>query len=291
MNVRGAILGQEALASPPPPGGPASRKLMAFPWPLHRLSPDVPAARRRRWPGAHIAIWTAVLAGLAFFLTAQLQSKPASPPVTAEYPRHVAAATIQRLEEEQAYLKGRISELRSQIARQQQQAAAARSSLREISQALESQRLAAGMVPLKGPGLRIVTDDTTLKSLPPNEDPNKYIVHEYELRDILNLLWRAGAEAVAINGERIVANTSIYCVGTTIMINNTRMSPPYELLVLGDPTALEAALSDPGALRSFKEAVKRYGLVFQISKQKEVTVPAYNGGFNIKYAQTGAERR
>ena len=52
---------------------------------------------------------------------------------------------------------------------------------------------------------------------------------------MLNLLWLAGAEAVSLNGERVVATTSIYCVGSTILVNDTRLSPPYEFLAIGDP--------------------------------------------------------
>ena len=48
-----------------------------------------------------------------------------------------------------------------------------------------------------------------------------FIIHEYELRDIVNLLWMAGSDAIAINDERLVSNSSIYCVGSTVMVGET----------------------------------------------------------------------
>ena len=69
---------------------------------------------------------------------------------------------------------------------------------------------------------------------PLGDDAANYLIHDFELRDVASLLWLAGAEAVAINDERLVASTSIYCVGSTIIVNNTRLSPPYEIRALGN---------------------------------------------------------
>ncbi len=228
-----------------------------------------------------------VAMALGMLFVAQLQSTPRQQAATPETRREMTARTIQRLEQEQAELKKQITELRAQVAAQQQSAASAKTTLAEINQELERQKVLAGMVALRGRGLKVVLDDSAANKIPATDDPSLYIVHEYQLRDVLNLLWLAGAEAVSLNGERIVATTSIYCVGSTILVNDTRLSPPYEFLAIGDPAALEAAVNDPANLQALKSRVKSYGLQFSVSRAGQVLVPAYTGSFDVKHAVLG----
>lgn len=239
------------------------------------------------WQGIRLSRQGLLLAllGLALgaLVTANLQTKPRAPVTREEYPRQIAASTIGRLEAEQTELKRAIANLRRAIAERQEQAVAAKSTLAGLSQELEQQKSAAGMTALKGPGLRVVLDDTASKTIPAGDDPSFYIVHEYQLRDVVNVLWGAGAEAIAINNERLVTTSSIYCVGSTILVNNTRLSNPYELAVIGDPQALDEALNNPNNLKSLKTRVKVYGLQFKWPRLRELTVPAYNGSLVLKY--------
>lgn len=226
----------------------------------------------------------AVLAlALGLFFTAQFQSEPAKRAASSESRGEVAAATIKRLEQEQAELKKAIAEQRAAVASQQQTAASDKSALAEINRELERQKILAGMVPLKGRGVKVVLDDSATNKIPASDDPSLYIVHEYQLRDVLNLLWLAGAEAVSLNGERIVATTSIYCVGSTILVNDTRLSPPYEFLAIGDPVSLESALQDANNLKALKSRAKSYGLQFTANRSNQVQVPAYAGSVGVKY--------
>jgi uncharacterized protein YlxW (UPF0749 family) len=231
--------------------------------------------------------WVAALMVLGMLIVVQWRSAAPAANARASAPP-AAAQTVALLEAEQAALKQQIADLRARLAAYERRATQGRDNRGELSRALEQERLAAGLVALKGPGVKIVADDTTLKSVPQGEDPNRFIVHEYDLRDIVNFLWLNGAEAIAINGERLVSTTSIYCVGTTIMVNDTRLSPPFEIVAIGDAVALERAINDPQALRSFKESVRRYSLVFTVSREREVRLPAFNGSFPFKYAQPGS---
>ena len=230
----------------------------------------------------------AVLALLAFtlglFLAAQLQSTPIRLGSGGEAKTETAAITIGRLEQEQADLKRSIGELRSQVAKSQQVQSSQQSALSQVNDSLKREKLLAGLVALKGRGVRVVLDDSATTKIPPKDDPSLYIVHEYQLRDVVNLLWLSGSEAISLNGERIVASTSIYCVGSTILVNDTRISPPYEILAIGDPVALDAALSDPSSLRSLRPRVRSYGLQFGVTQPREVNVPAYNGILTVRHA-------
>lgn len=220
---------------------------------------------------------------LGFLLTAQLQTVRSRPIGGPEYGRSLSIATIQRLEDEQRSLKEAIASLRGQLVALQGQAIQGAGDLATINQELERQRLVAGLLPLRGPGVQVTLDDSA-RPIPAGEDPANYLIHDYELRDIVNLLWLAGAEAIAINEERVVANTSIYCVGSTIIVNSTRLSPPYEIRAIGDASFLEEVLRDPSTLKKVKSKAQLYGVQFRWAQVRDLTLPAYTGSVAIKYA-------
>ena len=227
---------------------------------------------------------TVVAVILGVYLTAQWQSKPRPTVSAPEYRREVATATIQRLEAEQSELKKQIADLRAQLADQQKSAAVGGSALADLTADVEREKLLAGTVAVRGPGLRVILDDSSVKTIPPKEDPSMYIVHEYQLRDVVNVLWASGAEAISINGERMVGPSSIYCVGSTILINDVRTSPPYEFLVVGDPGKLETALSDAANLKALKGRIKVYSLQFSVQRLRDLLVPAYSGSLDVRHA-------
>ncbi len=236
--------------------------------------------RPSTWPNR--LNWTLLVACvlLGFLLTLQLRS-PAAGRSFQEQDSERIASTIQQLEADQKELKDTVSALRAQIASYRRQTAA--SSTVGIEDELERQRMAAGLVPLSGPGLIVTLDDST-KAVGPGDDPANYLIHDYEVRDIVSLLWLAGAEAIAVHDERLVNNTSLYCVGSTVLCNNTRLSPPYEIRAIGVPASLEEPLRNPANLQKLKSRTKLFGAQFKFSTTKETTIPAYNGSFALRYA-------
>lgn len=230
--------------------------------------------------------FVAVIMGV--YLAAQWQSKPTRAAAAPEYRREVATATIHRLEAEQAELKKRISDLRGQLAHAQQESAGGESEVGRLTAEIEREKLLAGTVAVRGGGVKIVLDDSAVKTIPAKEDPAMYIVHEYQLRDVVNVLWSAGAEAISINGERVVEPTSIYCVGSTILVNDTRTSPPYEFNVIGDQAQIEGALADQTRLKALRSRIKLYGLQFSTQRARDLLVPAYAGGLDVRHAMVGA---
>ena len=194
--------------------------------------------------------------------------------------------SIQRLEAEQQELKSVLAELRQELAERQQAAAAQTDRLQILQVELDRQRRLAGLTPMEGPGVRVTLDDSAVR-IPPAADPNAYIIHEYDLRDIVNLLWTAGAEAIAINDERLVSTSSVYCAGSTVMVNNTRLSPPYTIRAIGNPRVLQDFLNNPSYLKDLKEKKRLYGLDFVVQDAAGLTLPAYSGGFLVQHARPG----
>ena len=221
--------------------------------------------------------------------TASPPSASASAPITRQSDQGIVAATISRLESEQARLKNQIADMRTQLSAVQASDTQHKSTLSNINNEVARQRLAAGMVALHGPGVTVTLDDSTVRSIPENEDPANYILHDYDLRDVLNALWIAGAEAISVNGERIVSNTSLYCVGTTVICNTTRLSPPYEIQAVGESQALEASLRGSSQMEKLNQRAQVYDLPIKIDQSQDVLVPAYNGSFVFKYAKVNVQ--
>jgi uncharacterized protein YlxW (UPF0749 family) len=235
-----------------------------------------------------------LLAGgvLGAVISADWQAQPAgdlqaTAPLTRQSGREMVAGTIRRLEEEQAGLKAQITDLRAEINTLQQGGSAGSVPLLDLHNELERQRLASGLVPVSGQGIIATLSDSDTQSVPAGDDPANYIIHEYDLRDVLNALWGAGAEAISLNGERIVGNTSLYCVGTTIICNATRLSPPYLLQAIGDPAALAAALRESRQMAKFNARARRFNLPFTIEERLDLQIPAYNGSVTFKHATVG----
>lgn len=226
---------------------------------------------------------------LGIFVSVEWRAPVAKSPVTADYPREISKETISRLEAEQKDLKAIIADKRAELSAIQKDASSRKSTLADLNSQLEEQRVLAGMTVLAGSGVQVVLDDSTAKSIPAGEDPNHYLVHDYDIRDVVSLLWQSGAEAVAISDERVVGTTSIYCVGSTILVNDTRMSPPYKIVAIGPPS-MEEALNSSSNLQMLKTDAKQYAIQFKVTGGKDLQVPAYSGSFSSRFAKPGTSR-
>lgn len=239
------------------------------------------------WTTARDQRRTMMLTGLGIilgvFLVAQWQSPSTDTSNDSTSRDAVIHRTIDRLEAEQAQLKKQIADLRAQTNAEQQRISRSQSASDNLGKALVTQRTLAGTVPVQGQGIEILLDDSNAQQILPSDDPDNYIVHEYQIRDIVNLLWGAGASAISVNGERFVNSTSVYCVGSTILINDTRTSPPYHILAVGNVPGMQRAFDDGNSLRDLKARSQIYGVVLKVVKTGLITVPAFDGSFDMKH--------
>lgn len=150
---------------------------------------------------------------------------------------------------------------------------------------LERVRMIAGLTDVEGPGIEILLSDK--KDIAKGEEPVFFIVHYDQLEGVVNELFAAGAEAVEVNGERIVSTTGFSCVGTTILVDTKRMAPPYIIKAIGDPQTLENALMIRGGY--VEQQILQWGLEFQVSEKDKVLVKAYHGSTVFEYARDAEE--
>lgn len=229
-----------------------------------------------------------MLVGLLGGLALSLQWQPRGGAPVSTRPggdKVVVGQTITRLETEQSDLKRQIADLRNQLNTMQAGASEKKANLADINAALNREKITAGLVPLAGPGIIATYRDST-SPIAPNEDPANYILHDYDLRDVINTLWATGAEAITINGERIMANTQLYCVGATVICNATRLSPPFVIQAIGPSDDLEAALHSSPQVQPLNQRALIYDLGIEIRKEAKVPVAAYTGGYLFRFAQT-----
>jgi len=146
-------------------------------------------------------------------------------------------------------------------------------------------RLASGLYPLSGPGLEIVLEDSGWEGRVGFMDPNLLLVHYDHLLFLVNELWVAGAEAVAVNGERVVAQTGFTCAGSMILAGTKKLAPPYVIHAIGNPATLRAALTMPGG---YVEAqIEPYGLGITITEKEDLFIPAYRENLTFDHARLG----
>lgn len=143
---------------------------------------------------------------------------------------------------------------------------------------LNELKMSDGTIDVQGPGVRLRIQDSGQNIdvlFPLNTD---------DLRRIVNTLRYAGAEAISVNGQRIVSSTSIVMSGdSTILVNSVPISKvggtTYEILAIGDQNLLVDYLTNLEIL-----SLKQVGMKVDLTREI-VTVPAYKGGYNFEYAE------
>lgn len=111
----------------------------------------------------------------------------------------------------------------------------------------------SGFAAVTGPGLRITFDNAAAA------DPLNEWVRDSDLAALVNGLWNSGAEAIAINGQRLTGVGGIRNVGQVVRINNTAIQPPYVVTAIGDPDRLAAELPASEGGQTFYGLAQSFG--------------------------------
>lgn len=228
--------------------------------------------RLRSFHGAMILIGVilGVLLSLQFRLTMDIQQN--------ESARRTKDLSIQvvQMKKEQEALKAQVVRMRSELDR-----LSAGPLVPNMKEEMERYEVLAGVTGLTGSGVEVTLTDSS-SPLKTGENPNLYIVHDEDILNVVNELKAAGAEAISINGQRLVATTEISCNGPTIRVNNKPLAPAFVIHAIGDPETLERSLKIKGGM---VETLQFYGIQVFIKKLTQVTVPAYTGSLKYEYVK------
>ncbi len=154
---------------------------------------------------------------------------------------------------------------------------------------LESQVQAAsrqaGLTAVKGPAVAVTLTDAPADVNPEGVDQDLLVVHQQDIQAVVNAFWRGGAEAMTIQGVRVISTTGVKCVGNTVVLHGVPYAPPYRIVAIGDRTKLAAALENSDEIRIYKEYVRAYRLGYQQETVTEATMPAFEGAIENQYAR------
>jgi uncharacterized protein YlxW (UPF0749 family) len=221
------------------------------------------------------------LTAMAFLAVLAFRTHPADP--ESRLPRRYRLADlIQRQQQVTAGLRRQVAELRAEVDTQRDAAAARSGGAAATTQRIDELSSMAGLTPLRGPGLKVTLDDSTLAEPPEGANVNDLVVHSQDVQAVVNALWRAGAEAVAINGQRLVGTSAVLCVGNTLLLNGTVHSPPYVVSAIG---ASRDRFDADRLVKRLKAASTAFGLKVNVDRSAAVEVPGYRGATKLTFAR------
>ncbi|HEX2040742.1 MAG TPA: DUF881 domain-containing protein [Acidimicrobiales bacterium] len=218
--------------------------------------------------------------GIGFVLATALRARPADPEARLTQ-RYRLADLIEREQRTAAALRSEVADLRNRVSRLRTTRTGFLQGAGAREEELRDATLAAGLVAVRGPGLRVVLDDSEEEE-PASGNVNDLVVHSQDVQAVVNALWRAGAEAIAINGQRLVGTSAVLCVGNTLLLNGTVHSPPYTVVAVG---AGRDRFEADKLVRRLHDDAESFGLRFSVSRESTVEVPAYKGAIDLQYAR------
>ncbi len=147
----------------------------------------------------------------------------------------------------------------------------------------------AGYSAVTGPAVTVTLDDAPASFAGDGIDPDLLLVHQQDIQAVVNALWIGGAEAMTIQGQRVVSTTGVKCVGNTVVLHGIPYAPPYVISAIGDPARLQAALTGSGPIQIYKQYVEAYRLVYSEQTDARVEFPAHEGALDLSYARPVGE--
>jgi uncharacterized protein YlxW (UPF0749 family) len=147
---------------------------------------------------------------------------------------------------------------------------------------------AAGMTPVTGPGLTVTLSDAPADVInSTTRDLELLIVHQQDIQAVANALWKGGAEAMTIQGERVVSTTGIKCEGNAVMLQGVAYPQPYVISAIGNPAALEAAVSQDDYLDVYRmqASLPDVSVGWEMRPEGRLDMPAYDGLTSLSYAE------
>jgi uncharacterized protein YlxW (UPF0749 family) len=238
--------------------------------------------RLRRIPSWQITLGVALL-GLGFLIAAQLATEaPRVRYTTQERPPLLATAT--ELQARQDDLKAQILDLRARITALEGSGLGSAETVKQLNDDLEAARLAAGLIPLTGTGIVLQMEDSQ-QPVADGDSADDYLVGAHDIRAVVEELWLAGAEAVAVNGERMTPTSAIIDIGSTVLANSAYLVTPYRITAIGPSDLYQQLSAAPGFVDFVRARAQRYGIRVSFAEPSSVDVPAFAGTVSLRYSR------
>ena len=227
------------------------------------------------------ALVALVALAVGFLLAGQVKAQLLTP--SNQVARNQALVrSVQDLETRNEADRQQIAALRDQINTLEAQAAGRSDTTKALQNQVADLRAHAGLTPIHGPGVEV-----DLTSGSPSDDPTgqaRYLVTFQDVQDLVNLLFAAGAEGVAVSGRRITPVSSFAgSEGEVIIDQGPPLFSPIKVLAVGDRNRMEAALGDPNLLPSLRVRQVQFGLGLKVIGVPDIALPAYDASLEIPH--------
>jgi uncharacterized protein YlxW (UPF0749 family) len=145
----------------------------------------------------------------------------------------------------------------------------------------------AGLKPRTGPGVVVTLSDAPAEVIDATTgDKNLLVVHQQDIEAVVNAMWQGGAQAVVLQGQRVVSTTGIKCEGNSVVIQGVPYPQPYVIEAVGDVGSLTSALADDDYLKIYRAQAEdpTIDVGWDLELKDELTAPAYDGLLDLSYA-------
>jgi uncharacterized protein YlxW (UPF0749 family) len=231
------------------------------------------AAARKRQAGAGgqrprwLLVGATVIAATLVIVIAAVQTRAGAPAAAKSRSALIAAVNrqstaVDRLERSLAALNAQQSALRDATLAETSAGSA-------LARRIAAEELVLGTLPVVGPGLRVTLGDATA-----SRGGARSRVLDSDLQEVTNALWTAGAEAIAVNGQRLSAQSAIRQAGDAILVDFRPLVSPYVITVIGSPVDLETRFGASDTAARMRGYAQLYGLRFSYSRAGRLSLPA-----------------
>lgn len=201
--------------------------------------------------------------------------------------RHLDLASLVRSESQQVEeLQGQASRINNEI--DNLSGLVADKQVRRVRRDVEKLAGPAGFDEVTGEGLKVVLSDAPVEVRETSEqEVNLLVVHQQDIQAVVNSMWAAGAEAIMVQGQRVISTTGIKCAGNSVELQGIPYAQPYEIVAVGDTDAMRAKIDGSAYLEAYRAqaALPDISVGWSMEGVGETTVPAYEGIRGLDYAE------
>ncbi len=201
--------------------------------------------------------------------------------------RYTDLASLVKTESEQyADLERRVQELNTEVEALSE--AVEDNTVERFRRRIERLEDPAGLTPRSGTGITVTLSDAPAEVINETTLPiNLFVVHQQDIQAVVNAMWKGGATAVTVEGQRVVTTTGIRCEGNSVQLQGLPYPQPYEISAVGNQAALVDAIADDDYLEVYRQqaADPEISVGWELELEDQLTAPAYTGLLDLSYAE------
>lgn len=156
----------------------------------------------------------------------------------------------------------------------------------QVRKQISDLKAKAGLQSMAGPGVVVTLNDgpRTAEFQDFGFDPDWLLIHQQDIEAVINALWRGGAKGISVMGQRIVSTSAVRCVGSTVLVNGKVFSPPFLIVAVGDPQAMQKSLAKDKSVDFLQNMASTFGLTYEVRAEPNLLLRPYSGGLSAQYA-------